>query len=103
MNYADLTPDQKASVDSFMGLYRLSMHRVSAVLTQFSKAVDTADAGALDIIAQIEDGIPNVQGLPSAGDVLASQVIADVEGLRGIGVIYNTDEKRQERVRSGGI
>lgn len=103
MKYTELKPEQMALVDSFCGLYRLTNHELSRAIAQVQKVVNMADAGLSDILAQIDDEIPNVQGIQGAQPITSVLITADIDAMRTILADYNTDDKRQDRIKAGGI
>ena len=105
MTYAELSAEQKAVLDAFMMAYRPTMGRVSQMLKAMANMVDAANAGVTDILdgLDVDAAIGDPTGLAGAQPLLKTQILSDIEGFETVLAIYDTAEKRQERIRAAGL
>lgn len=95
MAYADLTTEQKASLNSWMGLFRASCGEIARVNNHLD-AVNVDYNGAVGTILGLlenTDVIPNASGLDGAEPMTKAQVITCVSYMQGI-LGYNTAAHR---------
>lgn len=95
MAYADLTTEQKASLDAWMTLFRASVGELARVNNHLD-AVNTEYNGAAGTILGLLDGsdiIPNASGLTGAEPMTKDQVVTVVSYIQGV-LAYNTSDHR---------
>ena len=96
MAYADLTTEQKASLNSWMTLFRSTAGELARV-NNHQEVVDTEYNGTVSaILGELAGGdlIPNSSGLDGAEPMTKDQVVTVVSYLQGV-LAYNTSAHRQ--------
>ena len=105
MAYSDLTPDQQASLDAWMTLFRASVGEL-ARLNNHLDAVNTEYNGAAgEVLALLQgaDVIPNTSGLWRSGaePMTKDQVVTVVSYIQGV-LAYYTSAHRGNIARACG-
>lgn len=103
MAYADLTTEQKASLDAWMTLFRASAGELARVNNHLD-AVNTeylGSAGEVLALLQDTDVIPNASGLTGAEPMTKAQVVTVVSYVQGA-LGYNTSAHRGNIARACG-
>lgn len=103
MAYADLTTEQKASLDSWMLLFRATCGELARV-NNHGDAVNieyNGSAGEVLALLQDTDAIPNTSGLAGAESMTKAQIVTVVSYLQGV-LAYNTSAHRGNIARACG-
>ena len=103
MAYADLTTEQKASLDSWLTLFRATAGELARV-NNHQEVVDTEYNGTTSaILAELQDAdvIPNTSGLTGAEPMTKVEVVTIVSYMQAV-LAYNTTDHRQNLAKACG-
>jgi hypothetical protein len=103
MAYAELTTEQKASLDAWMTLLRASVGELARVNNHLD-AVNTeynGSAGEVLALLQGSDVIPNTSVLTGAEPMTKDQVVTVVSYIQGV-LAFNTSAHRGNIARACG-
>jgi hypothetical protein len=96
MAYADLTAEQKATLQSFVQLIRSWSGEQARVNNHGDAANTVYNYGASEILALLgnDDVIPNTSGLDGAQSLTKAHVVSITSHVQGILAAYNTSAHR---------
>lgn len=105
MKYDQLTPDQKAQLDAYMGIKRKMARYQADFVHVAAQAEDAANAGAEAILQSLDDDaeIPNAQGVDGATKITVKRAKDELVIVKDMLVVENTSARRAERIKLGGL
>ena len=103
MAYADLTTEQKASLDAWMRLFRGTAGELARV-NNHHEVVNTEYNGTVSaVLGELLDAdiIPNSSGLDGAEPMTKAEVVTVVSYMQAV-LAYNTSNHRQNLAKACG-
>ncbi len=104
MTYAELTVEQQAIIQNFVGLLRAWTGEQGRTNNHGDVLNTDYNAQSSAILASLDAGevIPNTSGLAGAASLVKEDVVSMVAHVQGILTGYNTAAHRQLWVRAAG-
>lgn len=97
MAYADLTQEQRDTLDDWLGLVRSVLGRFARLNNEFSAVDSQYNASVTTILSELASGdvIPDKTNLAGAEELTQAEVITLVSHIQGVLTDYNTAAHRQ--------
>jgi hypothetical protein len=102
--FNELPEAERTELEQFLILFRASMGELSRTMSRF-EILKAAYQGQIQPIVQLLDTdavIPNTSGLRGAAAMTKAEMLALFADLNQLLTDYNTDAKKQARVKAAG-
>jgi len=105
MTYADLTDDQKSTLDDFVQVVRRWCMEQAKAGALASSANDNYNNSVVAILGELVDGdeIPNRSGLSGSESLTKAELVTLVSYLQGVDTNYNTAGHRSNMAKGCGL